>query len=397
MTPWARSPRCSCYFGRRAATISATRAAQEEAECSATTRRRSSSPTSRRTRRVRAREIEQSLREIVGIVGSEPKPYGQASEELVEGGVVRQDRQPGCTRFADDLVEGLRVARLRRAEERVGRTEQIRDLLPAHGRSESGLASATGCRSARGDQAPRDAAARHRSAEALAARDVHRARAPSHAESLRAAMDSPSPARSGPGQAATAARRAPVGSGDGENRSTSIAWPIACSLGVGSGNARASAVNTASASRTARRSERLASPCVYQRRSVAPRAFASRSSEHEEEWDHVREHGGPVPSAQLGSELPAGSAPRDQPYSRRRRPARAHSRAARAGRRSRRAPPPRRTDLQASADEVERLREDGMVGVESLGDEDESQPASRAAASVRSTSSLIEAANCSAE
>ena len=50
-----------------------------------------------------------------------------------------------------------------------------------------------------------------------------------------------------------------------------------------------------------------------------------------------------------------------------------------------------------SADEVERLREDGVVSVESLGDEDESQPDSRAPAIVRLTSSPSESANCSAE
>ena len=48
-----------------------------------------------------------------------------------------------------------------------------------------------------------------------------------------------------------------------------------------------------------------------------------------------------------------------------------------------------------AADEVERLCEDGMVGVECLGDEDESQLGSRPAAIVRSASRRRERANSS--
>ena len=121
-----------------------------------------------------------------------------------------------------------------------------------------------------------------------------------------------------------------------------------------------------------------------------------RGSEHEEERDHVGEHSRPVSSAQLGSEPAQEAHP----------PARPAPAAVDANThvRGQLVPADARAEhhhlvepICKRADEVECLREDGVVGVESLGDEDESQPDSRAPASVRSTSSLIEAANCSAE
>ena len=125
-----------------------------------------------------AREIEQSLREIVGIVSSEPKPYGQASEELVERGVVRQDRQPHPTRFQTTLskvFESRACVALRSAS---ARTEQLRYPLPWSPKAQARRASQqAGERRAEAIELARDEAAQHPSAEALVARDARRARA----------------------------------------------------------------------------------------------------------------------------------------------------------------------------------------------------------------------------
>ena len=76
-------------------------------------------------------EVQQSLREALRVARPEPELDGKASEELVEGGVARDHRDPARSGLVDDLVEGLARTWLRRAEERVATLAAVPGSRPA--------------------------------------------------------------------------------------------------------------------------------------------------------------------------------------------------------------------------------------------------------------------------
>ena len=208
---------------------------------------------------------EQDPREIVGIPPRESEPQRRAREELVQ----EQDcstrparrRRPPRRR----PCRACRCLGLRRADEDIGRREQLRDdFARRQGARAARVRRGQGSRQ-RAGRAPPDARPRPASTPAHGSRA--RRRGP-----CRVAISRPSSIVEYPFQGVIRPARGVAG-GRGAHRArsrqeeaaTSIAWPIPRSFGVGSGKDSSSTLSTTSARRVARRRDRFARQCVYQR------------------------------------------------------------------------------------------------------------------------------------
>ena len=200
------------------------------------------------------------------ITPRESQPERQPAEELVQHDVARQHRHAGSRRLVHDLVERLAPVGLRRAEKHVGRREQ------------------------RGDAVARDRRARARTRRAGRARGD---------DPLELPAMLPPPPSSGPAHGSRARRRGPRAVAS-SSPSSIVVYPFqgvmrpsarsrsgpSCRIGRGRRGLEAadvdrvadaphlgcsererppSTLSTTSARRVARRSDRSAFQCVYQR------------------------------------------------------------------------------------------------------------------------------------
>ena len=320
---------------------------------------------------------EQDPREIVGIPSRESEPQRKTCEELVQEHVARHHRQTGGGRLVHDLVERLAAFGLRGAD-------------AAHPPPQGAQGRYRRRPAARAARAHRGQGSRQRRPTS-SPRWADLGRRESRPPDLELGVQTLPGCHSSPASivvypfhdvirpSARSRRRPWCGfrPSGGMKRVTSIAWPIPRSLGVGSGKDCSSTLSTTSARRVARRSDRPARQCVYHRPSGIRCSLQSGAA-------RVRNTGTMWASTALGRLSVRAGAPR-----------RRHVRTRRRGRPARPAPKVRKRTFAAqswrptrsqnddhlvaatseSLDHVDRLRERRVIGVDDLGDEDQTHDA----------------------
>ena len=231
-------------------------------------------------------ERDAAARRGLGIARRERELQRKPAEELVERYVARQHRHPAGGGLVDDLVERLAPSRLRRAQERIRPGEQRRELvarqrpLDPHPLAQDG-ASATVRSSSRTCARSSSVSAGPRISSSAS---QPRRLASSSAASI---VCTPSSASSGRGRARRSgpARRSRQRR---ENWSTSIAWPIAWTFGLSSGNEPRLTLSTTSASASREPQRAVGVPVRVPERERNPQRLAERRRQQREERDHVR-------------------------------------------------------------------------------------------------------------